>query len=180
MIDTGRGDPLMRDAERPESMSRDDAGIEGFAGQPYEDRSRIDRPAPLEPMSVTGLVRRLIEDVATLFRKELAMATSEVLQSVDEAKAGTIGMVGGGAMLYAGLLFLMLAGTLALTLVLPGWAAALIVGGSAALIGLIMVQASKRKLRARSFAPKRAADELRKDREMIGRQMHEHDRHARQ
>ena len=126
--------------------------------------------AGAEPMSVTGLVRRLIDDVATLFRKELAMATSEVLHSVDDAKAGLASMIGGVAVLYAGFIFLLLAATIGLSQVVAGWAAALIVGGAALLIGFIMVQASKKKLEPRNFAPHRTAEALRKDRQMIGRQ----------
>ena len=129
----------------------------------------LGRDEPEKPTSITALLRRLIDDVGMLFRKELAMATSEILHSVDSGKAGLASMIGGTAVLYAGLLFLMLSATIGLTEVVEGWVAALIVGGVAAVIGLIMVQVSKRKLRASSFAPRHAADSLRKDREMIGR-----------
>jgi hypothetical protein len=121
--------------------------------------------------SAKDLLRQLVGDVAVLFRKELALAAAEVGQSVDEAKKGATSMVTGGAVLYAGLLFLLAAVALWLATMLPGWAAALIVGGATAIVGLIMVLTGKRKVRARSFAPNRAVDALRKDKNAIRRQM---------
>lgn len=125
---------------------------------------------PAEPSTVTHLLRQLMDDVTTLLRKELALATSEISHSVEEAKRGAGGLVSGGAVLYAGLIFLLASATLGLSEVMPGWAAALIVGGVVALIGFGMVQAGKKKLEPGSFAPDRAADSLRKDKDMIRRE----------
>jgi hypothetical protein len=122
------------------------------------------------PMSVTMLFRRLIDDVATLFRKEVAMATSEILHSMHDVKSGVGGMIGGAAVLYAGVLILLLAGVFGLAEVMETWAAALVVGGAAALLGLIMLQVSKRKVEPRHFAPEHAARAIRKDKDMIERQ----------
>jgi hypothetical protein len=72
--------------------------------------------------------------------------------------------------LYAGGLFLLAAATLGLAEVMPGWAAALIVGGVVSLIGLIMLQVGKNKVRPRHFLPERLGEALRKDKDVIGRQ----------
>ena len=49
--------------------------------------------------SATDLLRQLLGDVTVLFRKELALAASEVSHSVDEAKHGVQTMITGGAVL---------------------------------------------------------------------------------
>jgi hypothetical protein len=122
--------------------------------------------------SAPRLLGRLLDDVTTLIRKEMALATSEISHAVDEARKGATGLVSGGAVLYAGGLFLLLAATFALALIMPAWAAALIVGAAVSLVGLVMVQSGKRKVEARSFAPERTAQSMRKDRDMIERQRH--------
>jgi Putative Actinobacterial Holin-X, holin superfamily III len=121
--------------------------------------------------SASELLRQLIGDIAVLFRKELALAAAEVGQSVDEAKKGATNMVTGGAVLYAGLLFLLAAVALWISTILPAWVAVLIVGAATTVVGLIMVLTGKRKVRARSFAPNRTVDSLRKDTHAIRRQM---------
>jgi len=123
-----------------------------------------------EPTSFGHLLSQLVEDVAVLVRKELALATSEVSHSIDQAKAGAGAAVGGGAVLYAGVLFLLLAATFGLAEIMPPWAAALIVGGVVTLIGLVMYRGGKSKLEAQSFKPDRTARSVRKDADMIERQ----------
>lgn len=133
-----------------------------------DGRSRSETAEP-----IPGLLRQLMADVATLFRKELALAASEINQSVTEAKHGASSMVSGGAVLFAGVLFLLGAAAAGLALIMAAWAALLIVGGVVAVIGLIMVKGGQKKLEAHSFAPDRTVESLRKDKEAIGGQRHE-------
>src|SRR5690606_18849139 len=78
--------------------------------------------------SATALLRDLVNDVALLFQKELALAATEITHSVQDARKGVTGMVSGGAVLYAGFLFLLAAACFGLARVVPAWAATLIVG----------------------------------------------------
>ena len=121
--------------------------------------------------SVPDLLHQLLVDVAMLFRKELALAASEIRSSVDDAKTGVGSMITGGAVLYAGFTFLLGAAMFGLSTVLPLWLSALIIGAIAVVIGLIMVQVGKRKLEPTSFTPDRAMDSLRKDKDAIRRQV---------
>lgn len=121
--------------------------------------------------SAGALLRQLANDVAVLFRKELALAASEVGESVGEAKKGVASLVTGGAVLYAGFLFLLGAAAIYLATLMPAWAAALIVGAVTAIVGAIMVSAGKSKVHATSFAPSRTVDSMRKDAQTIRRQM---------
>jgi hypothetical protein len=78
--------------------------------------------------STGELVRRLSEDVSRLVRDELRLAKAEMTQKGKRAGRGA-GLFGGaGAMAFYGGAALVAAAILALALVLPGWASALIIG----------------------------------------------------
>ena len=166
----------MSESAKPDDFEGGPKGPARTPGEPYvepydqpytgaETRVRDDE-------SVGRLLSRLVDDVSVLVRKELALATSEVSHSIDQAKTGAGSAIAGGAVLYAGVLFLLLAATFGLAEVMPPWAAALIVGGVVTLVGLIMFQSGKKKMQASSFTPDRAARSVRKDADMIERQRH--------
>ena len=79
--------------------------------------------------STPSLLRRLMNDVGTLFTQEAALLKAEMGRSIGEMKAATISLAMGGAVLFLGLIFLLLAAVYALSNVLDPWLAALIVGG---------------------------------------------------
>ena len=134
--------------------------------------SAIDRSAADERGRSAGdLLRQLLGDVTILFRKELALAASEVSQSVDQAKHGVQSMITGGAVLYAGLLFLLAALTLWLMTMMTAWMAALIVGAGVTVIGILMLAAGKKRMSATSLAPERTLASLRKDKHAVQRQV---------
>ncbi|MFO7276715.1 MAG: phage holin family protein [Pseudomonadota bacterium] len=124
-----------------------------------------------EPDTAAGLLRRLADDLSTLLRKELALATAEVSRSVGEAKRGITGIASGGAVLFAGFLVLLAAAVSGLSQVMETWLAALIVGAVVAIIGFVMLQSGRKKLQAESFRPERTQESLRHDREMLQRRM---------
>jgi hypothetical protein len=119
--------------------------------------------------TVTTLLRDLATDVSELMRKEVALARGEIGHALSELKTGTVSLAAGGGVLYAGLLFLLLAATFGFATVMPLWLAALIVGAVVTLIGYIMVRSGQKRFQADHFKPDRTADSLRKDREMLER-----------
>jgi uncharacterized membrane protein YqjE len=121
--------------------------------------------------SAGDLVKQLLGDVTVLFRKELALAASEISQSVEQTKHGAQSMITGGAVLYAGILFLLAAVTLWLATMMDAWLAALIVGAAVTLIGAILVSAGKKRMSASSLAPDRTMASLQKDKQAVQRQM---------
>jgi hypothetical protein len=121
--------------------------------------------------SAGDLLRQLLADVTVLLRKELALAASEVGQSIDEAKNGAQSMIMGGAVLYAGVLFLLGAATLYLATMMDAWLAALLVGAAVTIIGIIMVSAGKKRMSARTLTPERTMASLRKDQHAVERQL---------
>jgi uncharacterized membrane protein YqjE len=121
--------------------------------------------------SAGDLLRQLLGDVTVLFRKELALAASEVSQSIEQAKHGAQSMVTGGAVLYAGVLFLLTAVMLWLMTMMAGWLAALIVGAVVTVIGAIMVGGGKKRMSAVALTPERTMASLRKDKHAVERQV---------
>ena len=126
--------------------------------------------------STPSLLRRLADDVGTLFAQEVALLKAETGKSIDDLKASTASIAVGGAVAFMGGFFLLLAAVYGLSNVVQPWLAALIVGGVVTLIGLVTLAAGRRKLAPTSFTPDRTAAALRKDAEMIkGVSQHEHD-----
>lgn len=126
--------------------------------------------------SVPGLLRQLANEATTLFSKELTLARVEVSESIDQAKKGVTSMISGGSVLYAGFLFLLLSAFLGLARIVEFWLSALIVGGVVAIIGLIMVQAGKKKVKPSSLKPEHTINSLQKDKQTVqeGASKYEH------
>jgi uncharacterized membrane protein YqjE len=119
------------------------------------------------------LLRRLADEVTTLFTKELALLKVELTGALTETRTGIASLAAGGAVAFAGLLYLLAAAMFALMLVLPNWAAALIVGGVVTMIGLMMLVSGKNKLEPSAFNPERTRASLHKDRSMLERNINE-------
>jgi hypothetical protein len=111
------------------------------------------------------LVRHLIDDLALLFRKELALAGSELSHTLTDTGNALSGLVSGMMVLNCGYLFLLAAATLGLGQVMELWMAALIVGAVVTVTGLIMVSAGKKKLAAASLKPERTINGVQKNME---------------
>jgi hypothetical protein len=119
--------------------------------------------------TAAGLVRRLVDDLSILLRKELALARVEVTQALDDAKKGLAGVAVGGAVLYAGLLALLAAVILMLSRVMPAWGAALLVGAITVIAGYAMIKAAQKKLAPSNLKPERTQEALRRDKEEFQR-----------
>ncbi|HYQ16305.1 MAG TPA: phage holin family protein [Polyangiaceae bacterium] len=109
------------------------------------------------------LIGRLSNDLQSLIHQELELATRELTQKLDDAKqqAGTLSV--GVAALAGGGLVLLAAGVLALSLVLPAWAAALAVGTVVMVSGAVLVASGKSKLEHLNLRPERAMASLKGD-----------------
>ncbi|ALV49575.1 phage holin family protein [Streptomyces althioticus] len=103
--------------------------------------------------SVGELVGQATEQISRLARQEVALAKEELAEKGRRAGVGG-GMLGAaGAFGYAGLLALAATGIAALDLVLPLWAAALIITGVLFLIAGVLALTGRGQLR-RATPPK--------------------------
>lgn len=114
-----------------------------------------------------SLLRRLMDDVGTLFAQEISLLKAETTKAVADMRAATMSIAAGGAVAFVGLIFLLLAAVYGLSNVVEPWLAALIVGGVVTLIGIIMLATGRRKLEPSAIAPRRTAASLRKDTDML-------------
>jgi uncharacterized membrane protein len=120
-----------------------------------------------EPQKITDLVRHLLDQVSTLFRQELSLATAELSRSLSALIVGITSVAIAGALLFAGLLVLLFAAVSGLALVLPAWLSAVIVGVVVVLIGASLLGVGVSRFKAATVPPKRSAESLRKDKDVL-------------
>ena len=124
-----------------------------------------------ERESAIGLLRRLVDEFSLLFRKEIALAKAEAVQSFSHLKAAAISMASGGAVLFAGLLVLLAAAVLGLSHVVADWLAALIVGGLVSIVGFVMINSGKNKFDSSALKPERTQRALQRDKDLLARRI---------
>ncbi|MEU8176134.1 phage holin family protein [Microbispora hainanensis] len=117
-----------------------------------------------ESLSTGELVRRLSEDVSRLIRDELRLARLEMTRKGKRAGMGA-GLLGGAGLLaFYGGGALVATAILALALVLPAWASALIIGAALlALAGLLALVGKEQVSRATPPTPDEAMRSLKAD-----------------
>ncbi len=122
-----------------------------------------------ESQSAFGLLRRLTDELSTLLRQEMALATAEISRSMRVMLTGAAALAVGGAVLFTGLLAMLAAAVLGLATVLRPWLAALIIGAAVAVIGIVLVLVGIRSLDPSTLKPSRTAESLRRDKDVITR-----------
>jgi uncharacterized membrane protein YqjE len=122
--------------------------------------------------SAGDLIMRLSEQTSRLVRDELRLAQAEMSEKAKQGGIGAGLFGGGGILALFGFGALITAAILALALVLPAWASALIVtvllfvaAGVAALIG-------KKQLSQASPTPERTVESVKRDAEEVKERRH--------
>ncbi len=122
--------------------------------------------------SLGELFAELARATTTLVRQEVQLAKAELTQSATEAARGIGMLVAGGAVAYAGLLFLLLAVVFGLIEAgLDAWLAALIVGLVVVAISAILVLRAREALKPANLAPRRTVETLKEDQEWAKEQI---------
>lgn len=113
---------------------------------------------------IGALVHRLTEQIPQLIRSELRLAQAEMTQKGKKAGVG-IGMFSAAGLLaFFGLATLITTAILALDLVLPAWAAALIVAGVLLVIAAVMALLGKKEVgQATPAAPAATIESVKAD-----------------
>ncbi|MFY1671822.1 phage holin family protein [Plantactinospora sp. WMMB334] len=119
---------------------------------------------PVAEQSTAELVQRATEQLSRLVRDELALARMELAEKGRHAGIGIGLFGGGGVMALFGFAVLVTAAVLGLAVVIPGWAAALVVAGALFLLAGVLALVGRRQVRrAVPPTPSAAADSLRAD-----------------
>jgi hypothetical protein len=131
-----------------------------------------DGPEVIEPRvkaerSLSTLLSDLASETVELLRQELALFKAELQEKLSKAGIGAAALAAAALIAFSGWLFLLLAAVFALDLVLPLWAAALIVGVLVVAIAGALALYGKSRLRADALRPERTMRSLREDQAWI-------------
>jgi len=97
--------------------------------------------------TIGELARQLPEQISRLVREELRLAQLEMTQKGKRAGIGAGLLGGGGVIALYGVAALLAAAILALALVLPAWASALIVGGALLLVSAALAAMGRKRVK---------------------------------
>lgn len=122
-----------------------------------------------ESSTFGSLFSSLTDEVTTLVRNEVQLAQAEMTEKASQATKGVASIAAAGAVMFSGFLVLLAAAVYGLDRVLPDtttpWLSALIVGAIVLIIGVILVQAGRKKLQALHLTPDRTMASFRNDKE---------------
>ncbi len=126
---------------------------------------------PDQERSLGDLFSQLTHDLSTLMRQEVMLAKTELSQKAS-AMGKDVGLLAaGGALAYAGFLVILAGVVLALGLVLPWWASALIVGVVVAAIGYFLIRKGQTALKQADLTPKQTIETLKEDQQWVKEQV---------
>ena len=141
------------------------------------DRSTTTNGAPPPPSTapprrrpIGSIVSSVMDGVRSLIRQEVELAKIELTEALAEKGKGAALVAGAGVMALFALGFIALAGSAALDLVLPKWAANLIVAAVFVVIALILVVVGRKALETPA-APELTQKTLKEDAEWAKQQL---------
>ena len=114
------------------------------------------------------LLADLPRELSDLVRAEIRLLQSELASKLRAAGVGIGFVTLGVSLLIAFLTMLVVAGVLALSLVMPAWAAALVVAGMALVVALIFIATGIASIK-KGFTPFESVDQIAADFRNIGR-----------
>lgn len=117
-----------------------------------------------EHRTVPELFTDLISQVTSLFRTETRLARAEINEKIAQAGSG-IGMIAAGAVLLIPALVILLQAAVAglIGRGMEPYAAALIVGGAAFVVGLVVALIGMNQLKVKKLTPHKTLEQLQSD-----------------
>jgi membrane protein implicated in regulation of membrane protease activity len=127
-----------------------------------------DAPEVIEPgvkaeRSLSTLLSDLAGETVDLFRQELALFKTELQEKLSRAGIGAAALAAAALIAFSGWLFLLLAAVFAFMIIVPAWAAALIVGVLVLAIAGVLALIGRSRMRADALTPERTLRSLRQD-----------------
>ncbi len=113
------------------------------------------------------LLGSVATDIQDLVRGEVRLARAELDQKLDRIIMAAIWLVGGALVAFAGLVVILQGVAAALALVLPTWAASLIVGVLIVIVGALFARSGLAMLSLKTLTPDRTASSLSKDAQVV-------------
>src|SRR4051812_2868900 len=114
-----------------------------------------------QEQSLGQLIAQLSNETATLVRKEVELATTELTAKAEKAATNIGVAAAGGALVHAGVLVLLAAVVVGLNqLGVQAWLSAAIVAFATICIGLVLVRKGVTALRRTSVTPRQALEAM--------------------
>jgi len=117
--------------------------------------------------SLGDLIGSLAGDIQDLVKGEMRLARAELDQKLERVIMAAIWLVGGALVAFAGLVVILQGVAAALALVLPTWAASLIVGLLIVAVGALFARSGLAMLSLKTLTPDRTAASLQKDARIV-------------
>lgn len=139
-----------------------------------------ERTVSFEEESVADLVKDLRDETMNMVRQQIELAKTETSEKVSSITSNTASVATGGAILYAGLLFILAGLTflgyvglvaLGLSPVISLWLMPLITGAIVSLIGWSMVSGALKKIKHTSIVPGKMVHSIKEDQKWIKRKL---------
>jgi len=122
---------------------------------------------PDSPHSLGELLGSVAADIQDLVRGEVRLARSELDQKLDRVIMAAIWLLGGALVAFAGLVVILQGVAAALALVLPTWAASMIVGVLIVAVGALLARSGLSMLSLKTLTPNRMVSSLQKDVDIV-------------
>jgi uncharacterized membrane protein YqjE len=119
--------------------------------------------APQMQRSVPEILENIASNLTQLVQAEFRLAKSEVKEGAEKVAGPGATLGAGVALALYGLGFLLLAAVYALSLVVAGWLAALIVGGVLTVAAGVLIGAGSTKLKRVNLTPDKTIRTLEED-----------------
>jgi hypothetical protein len=119
------------------------------------------------PPTMSEIVGGLATDVQDLVRGEIALARTEFDRKLHHFILAAVWLMGGALVGFAGLVVLLEAAAAALALVIPVWAASLIIGLVVIAVGAALARSGLGMLSLQELSPDRTAANIQKDAQML-------------
>ena len=116
---------------------------------------------------LSGLLGHVATDIIDLVRGEVQLARAELDQKFNRIIMAAIWLVGGALVAFAGLVVILQGVAAALALVLPTWAASLIVGVLIVVVGALLARSGLAMLSLKTLIPDRTVSSLQKDVQVV-------------
>jgi len=113
--------------------------------------------------SISEVLQDIVRNLQEIVRSEVRLAKTEIKEEAVKAKSPSV-LLGAGAVsaLYS-VLFLLFTAVYALSLVVPNWAAALIVAASLAIVAAVTLRAGVKQFKQIHPTPERTVDTIKEN-----------------
>ena len=121
--------------------------------------------------SLGDLFSELAAETGSLVREEVALAKAELTEKAADVGKNVGYLAVGGAIGYAALLAILAAAILALSALMPAWAAALIVAGVVGMVAFVLISSALTELRRTELTPEETVESIKEDAQWLKNQL---------